>query len=180
MYKHIIILRHFKTKNNKVNYDNSYEESEAYIKFIYSYIKKHKIKNIIFECSPQDRTWITCLTLYTILRTKSNEYSMELPTVNEILDRDPQKIKKGLINNYYVDKKKQKNDDKTLIIYGTHSSVYQTIFNSVISQYSNSTKIRNEKIHSNSLSFITINKASIQYGFNLNMKKKSENSENNK
>ena len=46
---HHIIIRHFKTKNDKINYSKCYDESKPYIKFIKSYIEKNNIKEIEFQ-----------------------------------------------------------------------------------------------------------------------------------
>lgn len=167
---HQLIIRHFKTLNNKIDYTNSYKEAIPYINFIKKYINKFGIKEIEIRTSPLERTLITSLILY--IKIKDIEgITVHKPRINKYLERDPSKKRQESINKYF--KSNYKTENK-LIINVTHSSVYAKVFTSLMSGMStdeiNLKDISNEKrIHAHSLSFLTDIGSDIKYGFNLLM-----------
>ena len=171
----LIIIRHFKTSHNKINYENCYKEAGPYIEFINKYIKDHDINEIYIYTSAQDRTFITGLVICAELQLhKSNNIFISNPIINKNIDRDPfKKHKKSIAKYFSTNVKKYCNNDNSnkLIIYVTHSSVYYTIFKSIVDTLKNkdSINISSRRIHYNSLSYISKNDKKIKYEFNLEM-----------
>lgn len=167
---HHIIIRHFKTHNNKIDYTNSYKEALPYINFIKKYISKFGINEIEIRTSPLERTLITSLILY--IKIKDIEgINIHKPRINKYLERDPSKERQDSILKHF--KSNYKTENK-LIINITHSSVYSRVFTSLMSGMSKETihlkDITNEKkIHAHSLSFLTDINNEVKYGFNLLM-----------
>jgi hypothetical protein len=170
METHIFIIRHFETDNNeKINYQNSIKEVVSFIKVINEYIKKFNINEIDIITSPQDRTLITGLILSNYLKDINN-IKVNSPTIDNIIDRDPKKKRREEIKHHFKHTKSiYKN--KTIIIYVTHSSVYYTIFESILKNIGVKTINESNKIHKYSLSYINKNNKNVEYLFNLNLRK---------
>jgi hypothetical protein len=167
---HHIIIRHFKTHNNKIDYTNSYKESIPYINFIKKYISKFNINEIEIRTSPLERTLITSLILYIKIKDMEG-INVHKPRINRYLERDPSKQRVESILKHF--KSNYKTGNK-LVINITHSSVYSRVFTSLMTGMSsenvNLKDISNEKkIHAHSLSFLTDTGSEIKYGFNLLM-----------
>jgi hypothetical protein len=166
---HQIIIRHFKTHNNKINYKDSYDEATPYINFITKYIKKYGIKKIKIKTSPIERTLLTALVLYIKIKDIEN-ISVSKPVIDENLVRDPLQKNKDSIIKYY---KKNYKTKSRLVINITHSSTYPQVFTGLMQGmniYNNITNIA--KIHTHSLSYITDYNNKKKYGYNYKMELK--------
>lgn len=167
---HHIIIRHFKTYNNRIDYINSYKEAIPYINFIKKYINKFRIKDIEIYTSSLERTLITSLILYIKIKDIDG-INIHKPRINKYLERDPSKQKQDLILKYFKSNYKTQNK---LVINITHSSVYSKVFIALMSGMNdenvNLKEITNDRrIHAHSLSFLTDIGSDIKYGFNLLM-----------
>jgi len=167
---HHIIIRHFRTHNNKIDYTNSYKEAIPYINFIKRYINKFGIKDIEIRTSPLERTLITSLILYVKFKDMEG-INIHKPRINKYLERDPSKQKQDLILKHFKSNYKTQNK---LVINVTHSSVYSRVFTSLMSGMNDENVnlkdiTSNRKIHAHTLSFLTDIGSDIKYGFNLLM-----------
>lgn len=169
---HHIIIRHFKTKNDKINYSRCYEEATLYINFLKLYIEKYDINEIEIETSSYERTLMTSLIIYIELQEQlNNKIHIHKPKLNKYLERQTDKTKQQSILNYF---KSYSNTKGKLIIKITHSSIYLKIFHGLLQGINNKEinikKITdNTHIHSHSLSFITDIGDEIKYAFNIKM-----------
>lgn len=178
----IIIIRHFKTTNNKnkeekIIYEDAFDQAKPFINFINKYINKYdKIDKIKFISSPQDRTIITGLIISSILKSdiienKIKKIIIEDPIIEEVIDRDPHK-KKHITTCKVLSKKiSEEYDENTLYIFITHSSLIYNTFSCLLNSHLKN-KLDNfaEKIHSYSLSYIVKRNNKITYEFNKNLK----------
>lgn len=173
MSKHIIIIRHFKTdKYNKINYNTANNDAELFIKTIMNYIINNNINEVRFITSPQERTILTSLIICNILKDNIKDINILNPIINNIIDRDPKHNNKHEIQKYF--KSIVKNYTKnTLYIYITHSSVYHTIFQSIVNILNEKKYIKKEKIYHYSLSIISFNSKELYYKFNIDMLNKN-------
>lgn len=167
---HHIIIRHFKTHNNRIDYTNSYKEANPYINFIKKYINKFGIKDIEIYTSSLERTLMTSLILYIKIKDIDG-INIHKPRINKYLERDPSKQKQDLILKHFKSNYKTQNK---LVINITHSSVYSRVFTSLMSGMNdenvNLKEITNDRtIYAHSLSFLTDIGSDIKYGFNLLM-----------
>jgi hypothetical protein len=167
---HHIIIRHFKTHNNRIDYTNSYKEAIPYVNFIKKYVSKFGIKEIEIRTSPLERTLMTSLILYIKLKDTEG-LNIHKPRINKYLERDPTKSKQEVLMKHF--KSNYKTDNK-LIISITHSSVYARIFLGLMSGMSKEIinmkdLTKEKKIHAHSLSFLTDINNEIKYGFNILM-----------
>ncbi len=169
---HHIIIRHFKTKNDKIDYTKCYEEAIPYIKFIKSYIEKNNITEIEFNTSIYDRTLMTSLILFIELsESVGDKYYIKKPVVSKYLERQTNHIKQQNVINYFKSKYKTKGK---LIISITHSSIYLKVFTGLIIGMNNDnvdidTIVQEKHIHSHSLSYLTDKGDEVKYGFNIKM-----------
>jgi hypothetical protein len=169
---HHIIIRHFKTKNDKIDYTKCYEEAIPYIKFIKAYIEKNNITEIEFNTSTYDRTLMTSLILFIELSySLGNNYNIAKPIVNKYLERQTNHMKQQVVVNHFKSKYKTKGK---LIISVTHSSIYLKVFTGLIIGMNEGDvdidSIAEEKhIHSHSLSYLTDGGDEVKYGFNIKM-----------
>lgn len=95
---HIMLLRHFKTKDDVIIYNKCVEQATRLFRYIRRYVKKHNIRKINIYISPKDRTVITGLFMYIVLSNIKN-VTVNLPVVNKHLNRDPSKKNKEKIIN---------------------------------------------------------------------------------
>ena len=167
-----IIIRHFKTQNNKIDYKNSYEEAKPYILFIKKYVEQNNIKEIDIYTSPQERTLITSLVIHMYLRDLKN-IVIHKPRINEHLNRDPLKRKIDSLLQYFSSH--IKTNENKLTINVTHSSVYSTIFVGLLCGTNNECSHKydsmyvKKKIHEHSLSWIKSNTNKNDFDFNMRM-----------
>lgn len=167
---HQMVIRHFKTHHNRINYPQSYKEAIPYINFIKKYMEKFSLKEIVIKTSPIERTLMTSLILYIKLK-ELDIYDINKPIIDKNLERDPTKEKKDNIINHY---KKNYDSGEKLVINVTHSSVYSNLFVGLMSGMNEADiklkDISDEKrIHAHSLSFLTDYKDEVKYGFNILM-----------
>ena len=169
---HHIIIRHFKTKNDKLNYSKSYDEAVPYINFLKSYIEKYNINEVIIYTSSYERTLMTSLILYIELKEILNyKIHIQKPLLSKYLERQTNKFKQQSIVNHF---KSDYNTKGKLIINITHSSIYLKVFHGLL-QGMNSEDldinklVDNIHIHSHSLSFLTDISSEVKYGFNIKM-----------
>jgi len=178
----LIIIRHFKTfrdqKNNeKIKYNNAFEHSTSFIKFIKNTLDKSpEINNIKFITSPQERTIITGLIISNCIKNEiiekkiKNNIKITEPVIDDILDRDPNKEKEKDMHDYFKNNSLNFNSN-TLYIYITHSSVIYTFFKCLMDFLKVSTTFDLEKhISSYSLTYVGKKENTIKYKFNKNMK----------
>lgn len=172
---HNILIRHFKTKDESIDYANSYNEASLYIKFITKYMKKYKLTKINMYTSSTERTLLTSLILYICLYEKSdNNFIINKPIIDVKLYRDPTRERREEISRYY---KNFHSDNKTLNIHVTHSSTYKSIFigllENIISNQNEIKSITEEsKIHSNTLSYVNDISNKHKYAFNISLSRK--------
>ncbi len=169
---HHIIIRHFKTKNDKIDYTKCYDEAIPYIKFIKAYIEKNNITEIEFNTSLYDRTLMTSLILFIELSDSvGNNYDITKPVVSKYLERQTNHLKQQNVVNHFKSKYKTKGK---LIISVTHSSIYLKVFTGLITGM-NGDKVdidsiaKEKHIHSHSLSYLTDKGDEVKYGFNIKM-----------
>jgi hypothetical protein len=170
---HQIIIRHFKTHHNKINYSNSYKEAVPYINFINKYINKYNITDIEIITSPLERTLMTSLIIYIKL-CDTNNIKIHKPKISKYLERDPSKERNNSIKKYF---NKNYKSAGNLVLNITHSSIYSTVFTGIISGMNDNINdkiniddiVKNKKISEHSLSFINDCNNKIKYGFNLKM-----------
>ena len=169
---HHIIIRHFKTKNDKIDYTKCYDEAIPYIKFIKAYIEKNNITEIEFNTSTYDRTLMTSLILFIELSDSlDHNYNITKPVSNKYLERQTNHMKQQSIVNHFKSKYKTKGK---LIISVTHSSIYLKVFTGLIIGMNESdvdidSIIEEKHIHSHSLSYLTDRGDEVKYGFNIKM-----------
>ena len=169
---HHIIIRHFKTKNDKIDYTKCYNEAIPFIKFIKAYIDKNNIKEIEFNTSIYDRTLMTALILFIELSDSlGHNYYIKKPVSSKYLERQTNQMKQQVIVNHFKSKYKTKGK---LIISVTHSSIYLKVFTGLIIGMNEDDvdidSIAQEKhIHSYSLSYLTDKGDEVKYGFNIKM-----------
>lgn len=156
---HHILIRHFKTKNEQIDYNNSYDEAEPYVKFILNYVKKYHINEISILSSSAERTLLTGLVLFIKLEQDQHlkNIIIEKPKIDEKLFRDPTHSNVENTQDYYKNYSDFSNNK--LIIHITHSSVYRVIFEGILSTFEDNQEVikkitRERRIHSNSLSYI--------------------------
>ena len=179
----IIIIRHFKTVNDKKNkeekiiYKDAFEQSKPFIKFIKKYVDKYnKINKIKFISSPQDRTIMTGLIISTILKSdiienRIKKIIIEDPIIEEVIDRDPHKKKHIITCKVLKEQISKEYDENTLYIFITHSSLIYNTFSCLLNSYlKDKIEFFAEKIHSYSLSYIIKSNNKISYEFNKNLK----------
>ena len=173
--KYLMIIRHFETHKNseKIKFNNSFTKSQMFINYIKKFIKKYtNIKKIKFYTSNQDRTIITSLILSSNLKNEIiNDTILNLqiyePEINDILDRDPKKIKKNDTCKYFKNIIKKSMDNDTLYIYITHSSVIYNLFKCIVKNITNEKfDIPDKRIHSYSMSTFVKCDDKIHYSFN--------------
>ncbi len=169
---HHIIIRHFKTKNDKIDYTKCYDEAIPYIKFIKAYIEKNNITEIEFNTSLYDRTLMTSLILFIELSDSvGNNYDITKPVASKYLERQTNHLKQQGVVNHFKSKYKTKGK---LIISVTHSSIYLKVFTGLITGM-NGDKVdidsiaKEKHIHSHSLSYLTDKGDEVKYGFNIKM-----------
>ncbi len=179
--KHIIIMRHFETFINKfgkekIHYNDSNDKSIIFINFIKNYINKYDdITKIKFYTSNHERTLMTSLILSSSIKThiindNFKKIDIDNPVVNNIIDRDPSKkkhIKRCEIINEKINNKLKPD---TLYIFVTHSSIINDFFYCFVNMYAKKDfKIKNEKIHNYSLSYITKINNKLTWDFNIKL-----------
>lgn len=181
--KNIIILRHFETfedshKNEKIYYSKSLKKSLKFINYIENYVNsKKKINKIKFFTSKHERTIITSLIISNGLKSNiitNGTKNIEIfdPVISDLLDRDPRKEK----YNKVCEKIKNKINDElcgdTLYIFISHSSLIYNLFECFCNLYSNNydKKIKQNYIHTYSLSLINKTKKTLKCEFNINMR----------
>ena len=171
-HNHHIIIRHFKTKNDKLNYSKSYNEAVPYINFLKSYIEKYNINEVIIYTSSYERTLMTSLIIYIELKEILNhKIYIQKPVLNKYLERQTNKTKHQSIVNHF---KSAYNSKGVLVINITHSSIYLKVFHGLLQGMNNEdldiNKIVDDThIHSHSLSFLTDISSEVKYGFNIKM-----------
>lgn len=169
-YNHHIIIRHFKTKDDKINYSKCYLEAIPYIKFIKSYINKYNIQEVEIYTSSYDRTLITSLILYIELNELFENIIIQKPVLNKNLDREVNSLKHQLIINNFKSNYKTKGK---LHINITHSSVYLKVFSGLLMGMNDNVdinKVINDTyIHTHSLSYLSDLDKEVKYGFNIKM-----------
>ena len=126
---HIMLLRHFKTKNDTIIYNKCLDQAQIIYKYIRRYSKKYNIENINIYISPKDRTVITGLFIYIALKNLK-DIDVNYPIINKHLNRDPSKKHKKDIIKYF--KKINHDVSNTLSIYVSHSSSCANIFNGLM------------------------------------------------
>jgi len=161
---HIMLLRHFKTKDDVIIYNKCVEQATRLFRYISKYVKKNNIENINIYISPKDRTVITGLFMYITLKNIEN-VNVNLPIINKHLNRDPSKKHKHDIIKYF------KNLDHTnnLTLYISHSSSCANIFNGLLQSITNKKpdKTYNKvRLHSLSISTITYKNDKLKFQFN--------------
>ena len=183
--KYIIMIRHFETYRNiknkeKVNYNESFNKANNFIKNIKLFLNKHpNITNIKFLTSEHERTLVTSLILSSAFKNeiinKKIVINIEDPIILDFIDRDPKKsnIKHNTSNFIkYLNNNKSNN---TLLIFITHSSCLSYLFNSCInnvySYFSKNVPVINieQKIFDYSLSTLSVHDTVIDYTFNKNI-----------
>ncbi len=170
-----IVIRHFKTYRNKINYKNNYDEARPYVSMIKKYIDMNGIKEIFIYTSPQERTIITSLVLHMYLRDFQN-VTVHKPKINDNLDRDPNKKNiSGIYNYFYNYSKNHSSQNKKLFIHVTHSSVYSAVFLGLLCGTNNECPnslehlVNNKRIHSHSISWIKYFNGKMDFDFNIKM-----------
>ncbi len=173
--KYLMIIRHFETYKNseKIKFNDSTAKSQIFIDYIKKYIKKYpNITKIKFYTSNQDRTIMTSLILSSNLKneiinnTISNLQIFE-PEINDVLDRDPKKIKKHDTCKNFKNIIKKIMDDSTLYIFITHSSVIYNLFKCIIKFFTDEEfNDPNKKIHHYSVSTLVKYDNKIHHNFN--------------
>jgi hypothetical protein len=173
--KYLIIIRHFETHKNseKIKFNESFAKSQLFINYITKFVKKYSdIKKIKFYTTNYERTITTSLILSSNLKneiinnTLSNLQIFE-PEINNILDRDPKKIKKDDTCKNFKNNIEKNMDDDTLYIYITHSSVIYNLFECIINMVANK-KFNNpvKRIYNYSISSLVKYNDKIKYNFN--------------
>lgn len=77
---HTFLIRHFKTKNEQINYSGAYDEAQLYIDNIMKCVELNNIKHIDIFVSDTERTLLTSLVIYI----KLNEAIKNLQISNNI------------------------------------------------------------------------------------------------
>lgn len=178
----IMLFRHFKTSINlngeeKINYSNSFQRAEIFVNQINDFIKKYpQIKKIKFFTSDKERTLVTSLVISSkiksnIIEKKQKSIKIYDPLIEKNIDRDPKKIYKDKICNYFNDKINYSYEEDTLYIYITHSSVIHNLFKCMLEECTGKPveDFKNKKIHGYSLSYIAKKNGKVTYEFNNKM-----------
>ena len=140
---------------------NNIYKSIIFAEYIKKIIKEFSdIKKIKFYTSDHERTIMTALILSSTLKSeviKNNLPKIEIydPIIDNIVDRDPNKIKANYICNSFHNLIDKKIKDDTLYIYITHSSIISNLFTCILDYLSNKKGgYFNKKIYNYSLSYI--------------------------
>lgn len=169
-HNHQILIRHFKTKDDKINYSKCYLESIPYIKFIKSYIDKYNIHEVEIHTSSYERTLITALILYIELSELFKNITVQKPVLNKFLDRQINSLKHPVILNNFKCNYKTKGK---LFINITHSSIYIKVFSGLLlgmNENVDINKVINDTyIHTHSLSYLSDLDKEVKYGYNFKM-----------
>ncbi len=153
--KYIMLIRHFESyydshNNEKIKFKDSFCKSVVFAEHIKKIIREFpEIKKIKFYTSDHERTIMTSLVLSSTLKSeliKNNLPKIKIydPIIDNIVDRDPKKIKsKYMCNSFHnlIDKKLKHN---VLHIYITHSSIISNLFTCILDYLSNR---KNENFH---------------------------------
>jgi hypothetical protein len=153
--KYIMLIRHFESyydsyNHEKIKYKDSFYKSIIFAEYIKKIIKEFpEIKKIKFYTSDHEITIMTALVISSTLKSeliKNNLPKIEIydPVIDNIVDRDPKKIKaKYTCKSFHnLIEKKLKHD--TLYIYITHSSIISNLFSCILDYLSNK---KNENFH---------------------------------
>ncbi len=168
---HHIIIRHFKTKNDKIDYNKCYDEAKPYVKFIKTYVEKYGIYEIELRTSSYERTLMTSLIIYITLKDYLPHLVIEKPKIYKYLERQTNKLKQKEVINHF---KKHNLTNNKLVINITHSSIYLKVFTGLIMGLSEENididkLIQERHIHSHSLSYLTDINDEVKYSFNIKM-----------
>ena len=176
--KYLMLIRHFETyydsnKHEKIKFNDSFYKASIFAEHIKKFIKEFpEIKKIKFYTSNRERTIMTALVLSSTLKSeliKNNLQNVEIydPVIDNIVDRDPKKIKIDHICNTFYNLIDKKFKDNTLYIYVTHSSIICDLFRCVLEYLVNKkTDNFHKKIYNYSLSYVVRKNDKVSYLFN--------------
>lgn len=171
--KNIIIIRHFKTCNERINYEESLIISDNFIKKIIEHMEYNNINDIIIYTSDTDRTIVTALIL--VVKLKDYNINVKFPQIENNLNRDPFHERIEITQNYFDN---FKFDNNKLVIFITHSSVYEYLYKILLLKLSNKIlkdnifdlKKNNTRIFSYSMSYINLKNDKLKSKFNIDMR----------